>query len=118
MSTHVLLVEDNTAFAYLAEKALSRAGYRVAKARSAFEALGALRSGHVDLLLSDVKLPDCNGFALARMARERQPGLKVLFMTAAPELASGEIADRVDRVLAKPNDAGRIVSEVSAALAA
>ena len=118
MSTHVLLVEDNTAFAYVAEKALSRAGYRVEKARSAFQALGALRAGRVDLLLTDVKLPDCNGFALARMARERQPSLKVLFMTAKPELATGELTDRVDRVLAKAEDAARIVSEVSAALAA
>jgi DNA-binding NtrC family response regulator len=118
MSTNILLVEDNTAFAYVAEKALLRAGYQVKTVRSAFQALGALDGTTVDLLLSDVNLPDCNGFALARMARKRQPGLKVLLMTGQPDLASEEIAERVGKVLAKPSDAGRIVSEVLAALAA
>jgi len=59
-----------------------------------------------------------DGIALALRVARDYPGLKVLLMSGQPELASEEIAARVGRVLAKPSDAGRIVFEVSAALAA
>ena len=79
----VLLVEDEEAVRRLALVALQRRGYRVLPAGSAAEAM-ALATGHqgkVDLLLTDVVMPDMGGRQLAEALRTRRPGLKVLFMS-------------------------------------
>jgi CheY-like chemotaxis protein len=66
---------------------LRRHGYRVREAESAARALELLDVG-VDLLLTDVVMPDTDGFSLGAEARRRQPGLRMLF-------TSGYTDDRV-----------------------
>lgn len=79
----ILLVEDDEEVREFVTESLGELGYRVfaaADARSALRALDAHRD--IDLLFTDVGLPDgMNGRVLADEARQRRPGIKVLFTT-------------------------------------
>jgi CheY-like chemotaxis protein len=74
----VLVVEDDAAIRALVQRALSRAGYHVAVAATADEALEAVATAP-DLLLSDVILPGANGWELALELQRRFRSLRVLF---------------------------------------
>jgi PAS domain S-box-containing protein len=79
----VLVVEDDEGVREYVVNALGHFGYRVLSAANGRDALELL-AGHADiaLLLTDVGLPGMNGRQLAEQARQRFPGLKVVFMTA------------------------------------
>jgi two-component system cell cycle sensor histidine kinase/response regulator CckA len=79
----VLLVEDEDAVRVLAEVVLARNGYQVITARTAAEAIGiASTPGRkLDVLVTDVMMPNMSGPQLARTLRELRPDLNVLFMS-------------------------------------
>lgn len=79
----ILVVDDEPAVLAVARRILQRAGYAVLDAKTADAALRVSDSfaGEVDLLLTDVSMPVVDGITLARLLRERRPGLKVIFMS-------------------------------------
>ncbi len=78
----VLVVEDDDRVRHMSVDALRELGYTVVQAPSATQALEVLAmQPKISLLFTDVVMPDVNGRRLAEMARERRPGLKVLFTT-------------------------------------
>jgi PAS domain S-box-containing protein len=80
---NVLLVEDEASVRALAETILKRLGYNVMVADSGAEALlvWEQRSGAIDVLLTDVIMPHMSGGDLAHKLREKNPQLRVLFMS-------------------------------------
>ena len=82
----ILLVEDEAMVRSVAERALSRQGYRVLTATNGEEALEQIAGGEqIDLLISDVVMPTMDGPTLVRHARERMPDVPVLFMSGYAE---------------------------------
>ncbi len=83
----ILLVEDEDMVRELATRVLKERGYDVSSARSGTEALRNLgqEAKPFDLLLTDIVMPQVNGRELALRARERIPGLRVLFMSGYAE---------------------------------
>jgi PAS domain S-box-containing protein len=83
VSETVLVVEDDEALRRLAHRILSERGYRVMVAPSPADAIEIASSlpAAIDLLITDVVLPEMNGRALAERLAEIQPGLRVLFMS-------------------------------------
>jgi two-component system cell cycle sensor histidine kinase/response regulator CckA len=82
----VLLVEDEPMVRAVAERALTRHGYRVITADNGEEALEQLGKGeHIDLLISDVVMPGMDGPTVVREARKSRPDLKILFMSGYAE---------------------------------
>ena len=79
----ILLVEDEPAILKLAKRMLERLGYRVLAAASPGQAfrLAEDYSGEIDLLITDVIMPDMNGWDLAERLLSLYPGLKRLFMS-------------------------------------
>jgi CheY-like chemotaxis protein len=79
----VLLVEDELANLRMVERMLKRLNYRVLPANSPLEAiaLAEQNSEPIDLLLTDVIMPELNGHDLAIRLRDLRPGLSVLFMS-------------------------------------
>jgi PAS domain S-box-containing protein len=79
----VLVVEDTAAVLRVTVTVLRRYGYTVLEADSARAALAHLEhhDGTVDLLLTDVVMPDMNGKELAARIKARCPAMKVLFMS-------------------------------------
>ena len=89
---------------------------RLFVAKDGYEALDILAQEHVDVLFTDVVMPDLNGIDLAKRALGHQPDLKVMFMTAYYSRA-GE-AQRLGKVLFKPLRAREIEAELDELLAA
>lgn len=111
----ILIVDDDEAFRYAASKALQNAGYLVSSASDFRKALDLLDSdAPLDLLITDIVMPErIHGFALARMARMRRVGLKVLYLTAF-DVPTSEAAGKV---LRKPVTDEQLIEEVRLALA-
>jgi signal transduction histidine kinase/CheY-like chemotaxis protein len=81
-TTMILVVEDDAGVRTTTVEALRDLGYRVAAAASAAEALAMLDDGlAVDLLFTDIVMPDMSGRQLADAVAARWPGLPVLFTT-------------------------------------
>jgi PAS domain S-box-containing protein len=107
----VVLAEDEDTLRTLLGRVLAGSGYDVVAGRNGEEALAAVRArgGRVDLLLTDVVMPQMTGTELASALGSEQPGLKVLFMTGHtddPTLASRLDGEHVE-LIQKPftNDA-------------
>jgi PAS domain S-box-containing protein len=84
----VLVVEDEMVVRDLIVEVLKDLGYHTLRASDGAEALEILRSPEcIDLLLTDVGLPNINGRQLAEAARVNRKSLKVLFMTGYAERA-------------------------------
>lgn len=82
----ILLVDDHEVVRRTARRLLARLGYRVVEAANAAEALKILAAERISLLISDVVMPgEIDGVALARMAIERWPELKVILTSGYPE---------------------------------
>ncbi len=79
----IMVAEDNTAVRELAEAILKEQGYTVLSAdcgQTCLRQLGEYKEP-VDLLLTDVVMPDMNGKVLFQQVKERFPNLKVIFMS-------------------------------------
>src|SRR5688572_27984050 len=82
----VLVVEDEPAVRFLAQRFLTHAGYRAFAAVDGADALSVLDhiAGPVDLVVTDVVMPRLDGVALVRELLGRNPEQRVLFMSAQP----------------------------------
>jgi PAS domain S-box-containing protein len=103
-SESILLVEDDPWIRDLARRILVEQGYRVFECASAGEGLRRAEGEHIDLLLTDVIMPDINGPELARLMVEREPALAVLFMSgyAEDEIVHRGVVDPGVSLLPKP----------------
>jgi two-component system cell cycle sensor histidine kinase/response regulator CckA len=82
----VLLVEDEDMVRAVAERALTRQGYKVLTANDGEQGLEVLNGGEqIDLLISDVVMPNMDGPAMVAHARRTHPDLPVLFMSGYAE---------------------------------
>ncbi|WP_340266875.1 ATP-binding protein [Sphingobium mellinum] len=82
----VLLVEDEDMVRAVAERALSRQGYKVLTANDGEQGLEVLAGDEkIDLLISDVVMPNMDGPSMVARARNSHPDLPVLFMSGYAE---------------------------------
>lgn len=85
----ILLVEDEDAVRAFASRALSARGYEVSTAASGVEAMELINQGgpKIDLVISDVVMPEMDGPSLLRELRARDPSMKVIFISGYAEEA-------------------------------
>jgi two-component system, cell cycle sensor histidine kinase and response regulator CckA len=116
----VLLVEDEEAVRSFAARALGQRGYRVLQATTGAEALAMFAShkGDVDLVVSDVVMPEMDGPTLMKRLRGERPDLKIIFMSGYAEDAFRKnLADNEDFMfLQKPFDLKELAAAVKTAL--
>ena len=79
----VLLVEDEDSVRTVTRRILERDGFRVLEASSGIEGMAAARNstGPIDLLITDVLLPDVGGGEVAREIVKAQPRIRVLYLS-------------------------------------
>lgn len=115
----ILLVEDKDSLRAMLRLALEAQGHAVIEARDEPEAVAALRDSQPAVVLSDLRLPIGDGLGVLRAAKEADPELPVIVMTA-----HGSIQDAVSAMkqgaldfLAKPVDPDHLLLLVERALA-
>ena len=106
----VLLVDDDDLVRGPLVHLLSTYGVRVLTAASAIEAMRVLGQERVDVLFTDIVMPDQDGIELARQAQQVQPGIRLMFATGYFSRAA--TAAQLGKLLFKPLRA----SEIEAAL--
>jgi two-component system, cell cycle sensor histidine kinase and response regulator CckA len=116
----VLLVEDEDAVRSFAARALGQRGYQVLEASTGTEALDVFEShqGDVDLVLSDVVMPEMDGPTLMAKLRRDRPDLKIIFISGyAEDSFRKHLAENEDFMfLQKPFDLKELAAAVKAAL--
>ena len=92
--THVLVVDDEPAISKALGTALTRAGFRVSTALSGETAMLIVRSQHVDVLVTDLRIGDMRGDALFELAAATQPQLRTRTL-----ITTGDITERAQELI-------------------
>jgi two-component system response regulator PilR (NtrC family) len=102
----LLIVDDEAGLRQLLAIVFEREGHEVGVAENGKRALAALRANPVDLMLSDVRMPDLTGIELLREARQFMPHLAVVMMTAYATVEDAREAFKLgaDDFITKPFD--------------
>jgi two-component system cell cycle sensor histidine kinase/response regulator CckA len=118
----ILLVEDEEGLRQLNARGLASRGYTVLEAGNGVEAMEVLAKSEVevDLVVSDVVMPEMDGPTLLRELRSRNPSLKIIFVSGYAEDAFQKHlpADGQFAFLAKPFTLKQLVNAVKETLAA
>ena len=115
-SETVLVAEDEDAVRQIIERALQARGYRVMVARNGSEALALAgrHAGQIDLLVTDVVMPDMNGRVLSQRLMEVRPAIKTLYLSGYTDdaiLHHGVLQEGV-AFLQKPFSLGALARKV------
>jgi DNA-binding NtrC family response regulator len=114
----ILLVEDKDSLRAMLRHALEAQGHVVVEARDQNEAVQALRATRPGLVLSDLRLPEGDGLGVLRAAKELDPELPVIVMTAFGGIQDAVAAMKEGALdfLAKPVDPDHLLLLVERAL--
>jgi DNA-binding NtrC family response regulator len=110
----VLIVDDDPSILEVLEARLTAAGFAVQKAVNGPEALELLQKNQIDILVSDIKMPEMSGMELLEKTRLILPQLPVIFLTAygtIPDAVQAVKAGAVD-YLTKPFDGKELVRKI------
>ncbi|HXM72266.1 MAG TPA: response regulator [Candidatus Dormibacteraeota bacterium] len=120
-SETVLVVEDSDDLREIVDRILTKSGYQVMIAANGPDALDMARefTGHIDLLLTDVIMPQMNGSELAPRLIASRPDLRVLYMSgfAQPALGATGTLEPGTALLDKPFTEPALLASVREALA-
>jgi len=99
----ILVVDDEPAVRDLVALMLEHGGFSVLRAASGVDAIALSRSheGEIDLLVTDLRMPEMDGFTLADTLQAETPGLPVLFISASYEARQAKPGNTLS-MLAKP----------------
>ena len=120
MSGTILVVDDDAAVLLTTARLLERAGFETLPIGTPAEALELIASQPVDVVLSDVVMPEMNGLELAAAVRERHPGIEVVLMsgfTPAALVRHKLTGESAPAILQKPVARDELVAAVGEAVA-
>lgn len=78
----ILLAEDEAASRFLYLEELEEAGYRVLSVENGLQVLGTLEDTQVDLLMTDIKMPDMHAMEMIPLVRAEHPHLPIIVASA------------------------------------
>lgn len=88
----ILVVDDEEIVLSLARDALEDAGYEIKLAGGGPQALEIIEKEYFDFILTDIRMPGCDGLELSRKAREINPSIGIIFMTGYANLNTAKDA--------------------------
>ncbi|WNG46096.1 response regulator [Archangium minus] len=118
MAGPILVVDDDNFFRQLASDMLTRRGYRVVAVESAARALEEVAREAFDVVITDVVMPEMDGFALTARLRERDPDQEIILVTQRTDVRGSAMALSADVavVLTKPVDETDVLLSVERAM--
>lgn len=113
----ILVVDDNKEIVYSISELLKYEGYQIVKAYDGMEALNALETNQIDLILLDVMMPKLNGLSALMKLREnyRIPVIILSAKTEESDKVSGLVLGADDYV-EKPYNPAELIARVKAHL--
>ena len=114
----ILVVEDDEKMNRIICRYLSNAGYQPLACLHPMEAFDLLEDNSCHLVISDIMMPEMDGYEFAALLRERDAQLPILFVTALDDFASKQKGFRlgIDDYMVKPLDLDELVLRVGALL--
>ena len=114
----ILVVDDVDEIRDILSAFLKEEGYEVYTAENGKKALNIVKEKNIDLVLTDVRMPEINGYDLTKIVKEINPGIGVIIMTAYTSVYTegdmrkigaddfttkpfnlSDVADKIERVL-------------------
>jgi DNA-binding response OmpR family regulator len=110
----VLVIEDNAALRDGVRLALEAAGHAVVTASHGHEGLGYLNGHRVDLVVTDLFMPEMDGIEVIATLRRQFPGVKIVAMSGRPGVDYLKVARELGaaRILRKPFAMDELLSAV------
>lgn len=110
----ILLVEDDKDLNMLASLYLKKEDYDVTSVYNGLDALVELEDKKFDIIISDIMMPLCDGFELARRIREYDELIPIIFMSARDDKPSKQIGYKIgiDDYIVKPFDLDELVMKI------
>ncbi|HWR59501.1 MAG TPA: sigma-54 dependent transcriptional regulator [Thermodesulfovibrionales bacterium] len=114
----ILIVEDKDSMAQMLKVTLEAAGYHSITAKDGAEGIKQIKENRIDLVLTDLKLPRKDGMDVLRAAKEENPMLPVIMMTAfgSVDVAVKAIKDGAFDFITKPFDTDHLLHLIKKAL--
>jgi DNA-binding NtrC family response regulator len=114
----ILVVEDKESMAAMLKETLEAEGYKVIPARDAAKGIKYLKDGRIDLVLTDLKLPDKNGIDVLKASKEENNLTPVIVMTAfgSVEAAVSAMKEGAFDFITKPFDTDHLIILIKRAL--
>jgi len=114
----ILIVDDSTATLEVLQRNLVDEGYRVFTSTGVSQALEVLEGRHIDLVITDLKMPKVGGMDLVRHVRENLRDTAVMLITGYPSIegAVNAVRNGADDFLAKPFTDSELLVAVERAL--
>lgn len=114
----ILVVEDDRELNRTVSAYLNQNGYQATGCLSAVEAYDAMYGNLFDLIISDIMMPDVDGFAFVETVREQNKDIPILFMTARDDFAAKQRGFRmgIDDYMVKPVDLEELLLRIGALL--
>ena len=101
---NILIVDDEVSVCSILEQVLKTEGYVIHRAESGPAAMEYIRLNHVDLVISDIRTPEMDGFELLHEIKKLYPQIAVILMTGFGDAGSVRRALRLgaDEYITKP----------------
>jgi len=115
----ILIVDDEEHFRTILSSIMEEEGFKVLEAQDGEAALRMLRVNSPDIMLTDVKMPGMDGWELLKKAKDLDPDLPVVMITAFADIpgAVGAVKEGAHDYLPKPFDNYEVIRVVRRALA-
>ena len=112
----ILFVEDDKDLNMLTTSHLKKSGFTVTSTYNGLDALMELENQKFDMIISDILMPLCDGFELAKRVRDQNTEIPILFMTARMDKPSKQIGYQIgiDDYIVKPVDLDELVLKIEA----
>jgi DNA-binding NtrC family response regulator len=119
----ILLVDDDDLSRQAVHRMLERGGYEVRSTGNGREAIDSYRAGEVDLVITDLIMPDTDGLEIIQEIRRKDPGAKILAISGGGRVQAEEYLSVARKfgaleVLPKPFGSQDLKAAVDRALAA
>ena len=110
----VLLVDDDPRLVSVLSDMLQEEGHQVTSATNGAEALALFDPSAHDVVITDLGMPQMNGWEVAERVKARSPGTAVFILTGWGEGVSAHDSSQfVDRIIAKPVSAGSLLEQLA-----
>lgn len=118
MKNRILLLDDEASLIKWLRYALEQKGYQVFATTDPREAMAEVKNQRYDLIISDIKMPDIDGFDFLKKVRAVHPGVPFIFVTAygSMDSAINALRDRASDYILKPFSIDELVVRIKANL--